>query len=650
MLFKSIEICNFGRYSGKNFFDTTVTQDRNVILVRAKNDRGKTTLFQAIKFALYGQDGIKPKSVSDWINFQTASEGNGEMYVELKFDHEGSVYRLKRAVKFKHTERGKEIATEGNPRIDLFKDGNPYMISDDVYNKKEWIDTILPKDASQFFFFDGEEIQRYIQKEETHVKQAIEKVLGITELLNAKEDLQIVSQNFQNDYYKNIRKHDKDQKSQSDLDRIQNDLLDCQTTIEAETKAKKGAERTKTDLEKDQKKYKAIQDIVDERSNVEEEIQKLEHVLKDQQKELATSMGNVGLVLISPLLLLINKTEEDPPTLDRWQSDAVKFITKHMDKCVCDRNIDEHVREVFKSKILDLKPSKKSMLKKFINRIMVDHNPDAKMVTLQNNLEAVANTRQEIAKHNSTVKTLNKKIRGNERIENAITELQDKWEDVIKDIGTHENRILRYKQDKMRLENDRSKIASKINSSVVDEQLTQATTRKTTGETIVKCIDQSIEKFYDTRKSALEEDISNIFSSLTNNPDLYRGLTIERDFSMKVVRKDGTTLPTYKYGPSAGASQIVATSMIGGLNKFATRDAPVVIDTPMGRLDPEHRKNLINYYSKMSKQIIILYQPSELASTDIQHIHDSLASEWVIDSKPDSPDLSYLHRERVHCE
>ena len=119
---------------------------------------------------------------------------------------------------------------------------------------------------------------------------------------------------------------------------------------------------------------------------------------------------------------------------------------------------------------------------------------------------------------------------------------------------------------------------------------------------------------------------------------------------MRVVRNDGTELPTYKYGPSAGASQIIAISMIGGLNKFATRDAPVVIDTPLGRLDLEHKKNLINYYSKMSKQIIILYQPSELEDSDIQHIHQNLASEWEIDSMVDHSDLSRLNRVMVYYE
>ena len=93
---------------------------------------------------------------------------------------------------------------------------------------------------------------------------------------------------------------------------------------------------------------------------------------------------------------------------------------------------------------------------------------------------------------------------------------------------------------------------------------------------------------------------------------MYEGLKIEDNFEMSVLRKDGTRLPTYTYSPSPGASQIIATAMIGGLNKFTTRHAPVLIDTPLGRLDPIHRQNLINYYSEIGQQVIILYQPKRI--------------------------------------
>ena len=257
--------------------------------------------------------------------------------------------------------------------------------------------------------------------------------------------------------------------------------------------------------------------------------------------------------------------------------------------------------------------------------------------------ESVATNIQNIDKQKSILESLNQQIRSSENAE-SVKNLESKYEEIVKNIGKWENDLTIYKSKKEQLENQKNDLEAKIKSSVVDEHLQTAIRRKDMCDHVIDCMDQAINCFYEKRKPELEKHISQVFSLLTNNPDLYRELKIDRDFSMKVVRNDGTELSTYRYSPSAGASQIVATSMIAGLNKFATKDAPIIIDTPMGRLDPDHRKRLVNYYSKMGKQIIILYQPSELDDNDIQSIHDHIASEWEIDSVLDHPDLSSINR------
>ena len=642
MLFKNIELCNFGRYGGRHFLDTSVTADRNVILIKAMNDRGKTTLFQAIKFALYGDNGLDRKTASNWINMQKASEEDGTMYVEIKFEHEQKVCRLKRSIKFRKTDKGKEIETIGNSIVDVYVDDKPIMIEDSDLNKKDWIDTILPKDASQFFFFDGEEIKRYIQQEETQVKQAIEKVLGIKELLNAKEDLTEIYSRFQIDYNKNIKRHNKDERVQNQLEELYQEIKSVEQNIEITTNSLIDAQRRKSDLVKDLEKHQAIKNIVEERKEVESKLNDLKKSLKMDRKNLTTNCGNLGLVLTSSLLDMINNTEEDPPSKDRWQSDVIKFImNNNLDNCVCERPIDDKVRNIFNSKTLNLIPSKKSILKKFVNGMLIDHAPGAKLANLLSSLESVSIRNQDIDKQKSILENINHQIRSNE-YEKSINELESKYEELVNDVITFETDLDIDRSQKIQLESQKNALESKINSSVVDEQLKTAIKRKDMCEVVIDCMDQIINRFYEKRKPKLEEYISKVFSSLTNNPDLYRGLKIDKDFSMKVLRNDGTELPTYTYNPSAGASQIVATSMIGGLNKFATKDVPIVIDTPMGRLDPDHQKNLINYYSKMGKQIIILYQPNEMKNDDIQSINDNLASEWEIKSIPNHPDMSNI--------
>ena len=644
MLFKSIELYNFGRYGGKNFFDTMVTSDRNVILVRALNDRGKTTLFKAIKFALYGENSHMP--ARQWINFQRAAEGNGEMYVEVKFEHGKKEYRLRRSLKFRKTEKGKEIDTVGGSTIDLFDEDGPIQTSDSDANKKDWIDTILPQDASQFFFFDGEEIRQYVDRDEeetrVYVQMAIEKVLGIKELVNAKHDLHQVNARFTIEYQKNIQKHARDTKDRNKLASIQNDLGQIQIGINADIAVKRSAEKSKDQWQKELAQYGAIKDIVAERDEAGQQLAHLKKSLKEEKNSLTKNRGNLGLVLLSELLHAIDQTEENPPSIEQWESKTIQhMLNKDLEVCVCGRPIDEKVHTVFNSKILKLKPSKESELKRFVERMLIDDNPDQKWKALQESLESVSVITQNIDKVQSAIDRCDKEIRTSE-ITNTVQELEKKYEDAVKDIGKAERRLELQNYKKEKLENDKNKLQTQIESSVVDVHLKSAKLRKNMCESVIECVGQAIEQFYEKRKPELERHVSHVFSSLTNSPNLYYGIEIDRDFRMRVVRYDGTKLPTHMYSPSAGASQIVAISLIGGLNKFTTKGAPIVIDTPMGRLDPVHRENLISYYSKMGKQIIILYQPSELSDSDIQSISNNLASEWEIDSVKNHSDISQI--------
>ena len=58
MKLKKIELRNWGRYPSVTL-DVDSPKDKPVVLIRAKNDRGKTTFFYAIKYALYGKKGFK---------------------------------------------------------------------------------------------------------------------------------------------------------------------------------------------------------------------------------------------------------------------------------------------------------------------------------------------------------------------------------------------------------------------------------------------------------------------------------------------------------------------------------------------------------------------------------------------------------------
>ncbi len=619
--------------------DLTVTPDRNVVLIKALNDRGKTTLFKAIKFALYGND----RDARKWINFQSAASGDGEMYVEIKFEHEGKEYRLRRSIEYNQTDEGKEINAIGNPIVDIFDDDGPFKTDESEANKNDWIDTILPRDASQFFFFDGEEIRRYVESEETHVQKAIEKVLGIMELLNGMEDLKSTYRDLDSEYAKNIRAQTRDTTVKNKLSKLRSEIENQREAIEHASEELDAAIKSKEYIKKKQQRNSDMSRLVAERDIADGELTDTKKKIKALEKKLTSDRSYLGLILLSPLLEFIHSTKENPPPIDQWLSQTAQHMLKEeLENCVCGRRITDELCVELKSKILDIKPSKESQLKRYVESILITSKPEAKLMELKESLEKISGFTQKKDNLASTIKNYSSQLGSHDS--EGLKKLQSDYDAVVGAIGKKEKEIEDLGFDMEKNDQEMKRLERKIESNVVDESLTSSKKRRDMCELLFNSLQKSINRFYEKRKPDLEAHVSQIFSRLTNNPDLYKGIEIDREFNLMILRKDGTKFPTNMYGPSAGGSQVVATSMIGGLNKFATRDAPIVIDTPMGRLDPTHRENIINYYSTMGKQIIILYQPSELVDTDIENITSSLASEWEISSVSDRPDISQIRR------
>jgi DNA sulfur modification protein DndD len=64
---------------------------------------------------------------------------------------------------------------------------------------------------------------------------------------------------------------------------------------------------------------------------------------------------------------------------------------------------------------------------------------------------------------------------------------------------------------------------------------------------------------------------------------------------------------------SAGMKQLSATALLWALKDISGREIPIIIDTPMGRIDAKHQENLLKkYYPKVGKQVILLPTDSEL--------------------------------------
>ena len=82
---------------------------------------------------------------------------------------------------------------------------------------------------------------------------------------------------------------------------------------------------------------------------------------------------------------------------------------------------------------------------------------------------------------------------------------------------------------------------------------------------------------------------------------------------------------------SAGEKQLLVIAILWGLGICSDKRLPVVIDTPLGRLDSYHREMLVkNYFPKASRQMIILSTDQEITNSDYKTLKEHTCREYTL--------------------
>ena len=107
----------------------------------------------------------------------------------------------------------------------------------------------------------------------------------------------------------------------------------------------------------------------------------------------------------------------------------------------------------------------------------------------------------------------------------------------------------------------------------------------------------------------------------------YRGLEINDNYGLQIVDASGRHVAVR----SAGAEQIVALSLIDGLNRTGRAVGPVLMDTPFGRLDLSHRDNILSYLPSVTSQFVLLVHSGEIRKdTDLAVIAERIGAVYEI--------------------
>lgn len=225
---------NFSSYEGKTVFDFTVKKKQPIILIGGLNGAGKTSIFTAIKIALYGplafgytgNNAFYSKKIRGFINdkaFQTQPFTSGiSIEIKLKQERETKHYTINRNWSIIDSKIEEEYSIyEGSK---LLEESEKILFETFILN-------IIPIDLFEFFLFDGEEVGTIFSSDgyNKYVKNALLTMCGI-------DDFEIL-QHFCKNYNGRIESEEEKElndKYQDLLNRIaetEESVTACKTTL-----------------------------------------------------------------------------------------------------------------------------------------------------------------------------------------------------------------------------------------------------------------------------------------------------------------------------------------------------------------------------------------------------------------------------------
>ena len=112
--------------------------------------------------------------------------------------------------------------------------------------------------------------------------------------------------------------------------------------------------------------------------------------------------------------------------------------------------------------------------------------------------------------------------------------------------------------------------------------------------------------------------------------------------TIKYLSEDGIEVPQDSL--SAGEQQLMVISILWALSICSKKKLPVIIDTPLSRLDSLHRTALINtYFPNAGEQTIILSTDSEIDYTYYNLMKENVGDEFTLryDEKTKSTSIEH---------
>ena len=642
MIFKKIELHNFVIYCGDHELQLDKIVDKNITLVGGMNGRGKTTILDAVFITFYGkralpliQDEIKNYNnlMARFIN-KSATDQWTSVSVTVDLEDDGpTVLTIQRRWGL---HKGKVIE-----ELTVTKDG-----LEDKYLSDNWnyyVEEIIPFGISRFFFFDNEQIAKIADDEAfNEIKDSIKAVMGVTTIDKLLADVQAVMKEKQSKL-----SAESSDSTLDELKEVETNILDLEQKLATIRMERAGIvprlEKTSHDLEALELHFwRSGGNLGLKREEIEQEKARLvaeEESIKQRQLALTVNPAT-PLALCRNLVQQTYNAAKDAEGLKYAHYSRplvaeivnriagkigemdIDAVTKLKLQLILSEELDHYPIEAIDGDESILTPASLLLLENLINSSFFE------IISQKNTLI------QQMEENESALLQIDAHLSSNAEKANAADLLAKIRElDRIRDNFQYEIDRLDQQFDFINLQleslnNKRFKlikhIADKENSADDDERIL-AYAAKT-----ISVMETFKLRLQESKVKELEANITQCFRFLAQKEAMITNVEVD-PATLDIILRDYNGGILLKSQLSAGEKQMFAIAIIWGLALSSGYKLPVVIDTPMARLDSAHRYNFINrYLPNASSQVIVLSTDEEVNGQYLEQLREHVGTYYTL--------------------
>jgi len=574
------------------------------------------------------------------------------MYVEVFLKDVELAANFTRNISLKRTWEFTIIQNEisHNSDFEILENNKPI----EEIEKKEYeeiIDSILPYNVSQFFFFDGEKIQDFASDTDNEFATSLKDVLGINLYAILANDLKQVRSRILNDANKNKESQVELKKKElirvESLKKIEDNRIQITALNEDISKLEEESDKLKLETKRATRiTANSREDFLKQKQHLEIEKQSIETSYIEESKDI--------------LPFILTNSLFDEIEIEIIKEEKIKNILASQKEV--EPKIEGIVNAIFENEPSDvkLKPSQKKYYEFQIDRVIrkfllegkdqeidesaIIHNlsePEAKKLInfiseiKQKNISVLHAKADRLKQIDIQLNTIDKTIAKSGSNSNEVSLLYDNIEKLASDIGrkkqkiddlSHENQELR--KDIVSLDGQIKKLEDAV---MLKEKQTQQIEYC---EKLQEVIKEFQKQFQARRTIELEIAIKDMWNKLTHKENYVKDIRVlaESNFEVKLFDRFENEIDKTKM--SAGEREIYAISLLWALVQVSGKKIPIIVDTPFGRLDSIHRKNLVeNYFPLASHQVLLLSQDEEIVNEYYNILKPCISVEYTIENK-----------------